>query len=175
MQSLAFLCFELQMTQRYLSDITFGSAQPRANSANLNTPIGAGTLASVKKKRSKVLLRIVARIAILPLFSTPDPRKLRTLHRTRRQTPLPPVQVYPEKGGVGQTGAEETVSVIHPKKSQAATFQLPRQLSAYTDAPIYAQTSGYLKSSSFDIGEKAKANDILGRSTPRKSIKRSLR
>jgi hypothetical protein len=64
MQSLAFLCFELQMTQRYLSDITFGSAQPRANSANLNTPIGAGTLASVKKKRSKVLLRIVARIAI---------------------------------------------------------------------------------------------------------------
>jgi hypothetical protein len=43
MQSLAFIWFDLQMTQRYLSDITFGSAQPRANSANLNTPIGAGT------------------------------------------------------------------------------------------------------------------------------------
>jgi hypothetical protein len=43
MPSLAFLWFDLQMTQRYLSDITFGSAQSRANSANLNTPIGAGT------------------------------------------------------------------------------------------------------------------------------------
>ena len=43
-----------------------------------------------------------------------------------------------------------------------ATLQLPGQLSAYTDAPIYAQTSGYLKSWSFDIGAKVKANDILG-------------
>jgi hypothetical protein len=43
MQSLAFLWFALQMTQRYLIDITFGSAQSRTNSAHVNTPIGAGT------------------------------------------------------------------------------------------------------------------------------------
>ena len=51
MQSLAFLWFDSQMTQRYLNEITFGPAQPRANSANLNTPIGAGglKLASVKQ------------------------------------------------------------------------------------------------------------------------------
>ena len=51
MQSLAFLWFDSQMTQRYLNEITFGPAQPRANSANLNTPIGAGGLkrASVKQ------------------------------------------------------------------------------------------------------------------------------
>jgi hypothetical protein len=42
-QSLASLWFDTQMTQRYLSDKTFGSAQPRSNSANLNTPIRAGT------------------------------------------------------------------------------------------------------------------------------------
>jgi membrane fusion protein, multidrug efflux system len=71
-------------------------------------------------------------------------------------------QVYPEKAGVGQTVANETVSVVHPEKSDATILQSPGQLSAYTDAPIYAQTSGYLKSWSFDIGAKVKANDILG-------------
>jgi RND family efflux transporter MFP subunit len=72
------------------------------------------------------------------------------------------VQVHPEKPGVGQTVEKEAVNVVHPEKSQAATLQVPGQLSAYTDAPIYAQTSGYLKSWSFDIGAKVKANDILG-------------
>jgi RND family efflux transporter MFP subunit len=71
-------------------------------------------------------------------------------------------RVYSEKADSLQTVAEATVSVIHPEKSEAATVQLPGQLSAYTDAPIYAQTSGYLKSWSFDIGAKVKANDILG-------------
>ena len=70
--------------------------------------------------------------------------------------------VHPEKAGGVQTVAAETVSVVHPEKSGAATLQLPGQLSAYTDAPIYAQTSGYLKLWSFDIGAKVKANDILG-------------
>jgi RND family efflux transporter MFP subunit len=77
-------------------------------------------------------------------------------------TPQAPVHVYPEKAGVGQTVVKDAVSVIHPEKSDAATVQLPGQLSAYTDAPIYAQTSGYLKSWSFDIGAKVKGNDILG-------------
>ena len=51
MQSLAFLWFQLQMTQRYLHEKTFGPAQSPANSANLNTPIDAITLsrASVKQ------------------------------------------------------------------------------------------------------------------------------
>jgi hypothetical protein len=43
MQSLAFLWFELQTTQQYLRDKAFGPAQSPASSANLNTPIGAGT------------------------------------------------------------------------------------------------------------------------------------
>jgi RND family efflux transporter MFP subunit len=76
--------------------------------------------------------------------------------------PQASAQVYPEKAGVGQTVANETVSVVHPEKSDATILQSPGQLSAYTDAPIYAQTSGYLKSWSFDIGAKVKANDVLG-------------
>ena len=76
--------------------------------------------------------------------------------------PRAPVQVHSAKAGVGQTLETEAVNVVHPEKSQAATLQVPGQLSAYTDAPIYAQTSGYLKSWTFDIGAKVKANDILG-------------
>jgi multidrug efflux pump subunit AcrA (membrane-fusion protein) len=70
--------------------------------------------------------------------------------------------VQPEKAGPVHRVAQGMVSVVHPEKSEGATLQLPGQLSAYTDAPIYAQTSGYLKSWSFDIGAKVKANDILG-------------
>jgi hypothetical protein len=51
MQSLAFLWFQLQMTKQYLDEKTFGPAPSPANSANLNTPIVAGTVrrASVKQ------------------------------------------------------------------------------------------------------------------------------
>ena len=49
MQSLAFLWLQSQMTQQHLREKTFGTALSPANSANLNTPIGAGTLASVKR------------------------------------------------------------------------------------------------------------------------------
>jgi ATP:dephospho-CoA triphosphoribosyl transferase len=44
MHSLAFLWFQLQMAQRYLHAKTFEPTQSPANSAILNTPIGAGTL-----------------------------------------------------------------------------------------------------------------------------------
>jgi RND family efflux transporter MFP subunit len=164
MQSLAFLWFQLQMTQQYPRERTFGPAESPANSANLNTPIGAGTLrrASVKRKRSKVLLRIAAYIAIVAFVQQSRSSQLKNSSLNAPVIPQAPVHVYPEKAGAGQIVAEETVSVVHPEKSEAATLQLPGQLSAYTDAPIYAQTSGYLKSWYFDIGAKVKANDILG-------------
>jgi RND family efflux transporter MFP subunit len=58
--------------------------------------------------------------------------------------------------------AEMTVSVVHPEKvSSTVLLDLPGQLQAYTDAPIFAQTSGYLKAWHFDIGAKVRANDIL--------------
>jgi membrane fusion protein, multidrug efflux system len=39
---------------------------------------------------------------------------------------------------------------------------LPGQTEAYTQAPIYAQTSGYLKKWFFDIGSHVRAGDVLG-------------
>jgi RND family efflux transporter MFP subunit len=58
--------------------------------------------------------------------------------------------------------AEMTVSVVHPERVRAVTLERPGYTTAYTEAPIYAQTSGYLKKWYFDIGGKVKANDILG-------------
>jgi RND family efflux transporter MFP subunit len=61
-----------------------------------------------------------------------------------------------------RTAPPMTVTVVHPEKvSPKVTLDLPGQLEAYTDAPIFAQTSGYLKAWHFDIGAKVKANDIL--------------
>src|SRR4051794_40566052 len=54
------------------------------------------------------------------------------------------------------------VSVVHPERVPSTiSLELPGQTQAYTDAPIFAQTSGYLKAWYFDIGAKVKAGDVL--------------
>jgi RND family efflux transporter MFP subunit len=60
-----------------------------------------------------------------------------------------------------QSVAEITVSVVHPEPVGGVSLQEPGYTMAYTEAPIYAQTSGYLKQWYFDIGAKVHANDIL--------------
>ena len=58
--------------------------------------------------------------------------------------------------------ARLALRVIHPKRgSGIIQLQLPGQTMPYTDAPIFAQTSGYLKAWYFDIGAKVKAGDVL--------------
>jgi RND family efflux transporter MFP subunit len=57
--------------------------------------------------------------------------------------------------------AEMTVAVFHPQKAAINIPVLPGQTEAYTDAPIHAQTSGYLQKWYFDIGAKVKAGDVL--------------
>src|ERR1700740_3108207 len=107
-------------------------------------------------------LKIAAYIMIAAFAQQTTASQLKNAPPNASVIPRASVQVHPAKAGVGQTLEKEAVNVVHPEKSQAATLQVPGQLSAYTDAPIYAQTSGYLKSWSFDIGAKVEANDILG-------------
>src|ERR1700693_5169522 len=58
--------------------------------------------------------------------------------------------------------AQIIVRVIHPEKaSTTIPLQLPGQTRAYIEAPIFAQTSGYLQKWYFDIGAKVKAGDVL--------------
>ena len=54
------------------------------------------------------------------------------------------------------------VTVVHPAATTGGTVQLSGYTQAYTEAPIYAQTSGYLKDWKFDIGGRVHANDVLG-------------
>ena len=64
---------------------------------------------------------------------------------------------------VADAAAQFNVQVVSPEKSPASVeLQLPGQTHAYYEAPIYAQTNGYLKKWYYDIGAKVKAGDILG-------------
>jgi RND family efflux transporter MFP subunit len=58
--------------------------------------------------------------------------------------------------------ARVLVTVVHPIKSTGLIqLQLPGQTMPYTDSPIFAQTTGYLKKWYFDIGARVKAGDVL--------------
>jgi membrane fusion protein, multidrug efflux system len=58
--------------------------------------------------------------------------------------------------------AELTVAVVTPEKAPATvSVDLPGQTQPYIEAPIFAQTTGYLKKWYSDIGAKVKAGDVL--------------
>jgi RND family efflux transporter MFP subunit len=58
--------------------------------------------------------------------------------------------------------AQSVVAVVHPEKAPTTIpLQLPGQTRAYIEAPIFAQTAGYLKKWYFEIGAQAKAGDVL--------------
>jgi RND family efflux transporter MFP subunit len=55
-----------------------------------------------------------------------------------------------------------TVNVIHPVSSVlSAGLALPGNTQAYVDTPIYARTSGYLKSWHFDIGAHVRKGQLM--------------
>jgi RND family efflux transporter MFP subunit len=54
------------------------------------------------------------------------------------------------------------VDTVHPQKSIGMVhLQLPGQAMPFSDSPIFAQTSGYLKKWYFDIGARVKKGDVL--------------
>ena len=56
-----------------------------------------------------------------------------------------------------------TVVIAEPESTNGkAPLELPAQMNAFTNAPIYARTSGYLKSWNKDIGATVKAGELLG-------------
>ena len=61
-----------------------------------------------------------------------------------------------------QQSAVPAVIVTTPKHSDVSDeLVLPGDVQAYTDAPIYARTSGYLKRWYADIGQHVKAGELL--------------
>jgi RND family efflux transporter MFP subunit len=60
------------------------------------------------------------------------------------------------------TAALPVVIVVKPHHSDGGNeLVLPGDVEAYTDAPIYARTNGYLKRWYADIGKQVKAGDLL--------------
>ncbi|HZC35184.1 MAG TPA: efflux RND transporter periplasmic adaptor subunit [Chthoniobacterales bacterium] len=61
-----------------------------------------------------------------------------------------------------ESSAVPLVAVIHPDAaSRAQEIELPGTTQAFTEAPIYARTSGYLKQWYFDIGAHVKRGQLL--------------
>jgi len=61
-----------------------------------------------------------------------------------------------------KSSATPVVTVIHPETgSKAQEIELPGTTEAFTEAPIYARTSGYLKQWYLDIGAHAKRGQLL--------------
>jgi RND family efflux transporter MFP subunit len=61
-----------------------------------------------------------------------------------------------------QLTSTAVVNVVHPTRgSDAQAIELPGNTQAFTDAPIYARTSGYLKQWYFDIGAPVKRGQLL--------------
>jgi RND family efflux transporter MFP subunit len=99
-----------------------------------------------RKKKKRFLFLAVAAILIIALGF------LERQVRFPKTRAAPPVSHEPTMG----------VSVVYPKKvPKTIPLELPGHTRAYTDAPIFAQTSGYLKAWYFDIGAKAKAGQVL--------------
>jgi len=61
-----------------------------------------------------------------------------------------------------RSGAIPVVTVIHPEAgSKAQEIELPGTTEAFTQAPIYARTTGYLKQWYFDIGAQVRRGQLL--------------
>lgn len=72
--------------------------------------------------------------------------------------------------------AAPTVSVQPPQMGKIdSEVVLPGNISAFTDAPIYARTDGYLEKWYFDIGAHVHKGDLLATISSRKSISNSSR
>jgi RND family efflux transporter MFP subunit len=63
--------------------------------------------------------------------------------------------------------APAVIAVVPAQGAPTDTFVLPGNVTAYTDSPIYARTSGYLTKWYFDIGARVKQGALLAEiSTP---------
>ena len=97
---------------------------------------------------ARVLFGLVVVVIILGVLAA-----IGILHRTHSDT------VLAERTN---QQAPPTVTVAAPKPGAVTnTFVLPGNVTAYTDAPIYARTDGYLQHWYFDIGARVKKGDLL--------------
>ncbi len=111
-------------------------------------PAARTTTAPVKRKNRTALLVTVGVAALLGVGIYLGIRS-----RTEAETALAADTIE---------ASVSTVNVIHPQPSAPdESLVLPGQTMAFTDAPIYARTNGYLKQWFFDIGAQVHQGQLL--------------
>src|ERR1700731_2174586 len=111
------------------------------------TPHSAHPSAPGSRKEHGVLIAIVVLIVVAAIVVAGIVPRLRAKAALRTET---------------RNLAIPTVSVVYPK--QGAPHQelvLPGNIRAFTDAPIYARTNGYLKKWYVDMGGHVKSGQLL--------------
>ncbi len=100
-----------------------------------------------EKSGHGVLIAIIAALVIIAIVVAGVVPRVRAKNELKKETD---VLAVPEVG------------VIQPKRgSPAQEIILPGNIQAFTDAPIYARTNGYLKVWYFDIGAHVKQGQLL--------------
>jgi RND family efflux transporter MFP subunit len=120
--------------------------EPSQNKSSQPDEHQPGKAAPPNPKHGYLLLIVVIVIVIVVVIAGVVPR-MRAKAALRKET---------------DKSAVPTVDVIQPK--QGAPHQeivLPGNIQAFTDAPIYARTNGYLKKWYVDIGGRVKAGQLL--------------
>jgi RND family efflux transporter MFP subunit len=129
-------------SQRYFRKQT-DMSQDTLGTVEIQEHKAAPKIAGKRKKKFSFLAGTVVLIALAAIGVE--------MRATRRQS----IQGHSDRA------TEMTVTVVHPQKASITIPVLPGRTQAYTDSPIFAQTSGYLKNWYFDIGAKVKAGDVL--------------
>jgi RND family efflux transporter MFP subunit len=126
---------EVVTRQRDQADVPSGVTDSRGGSPSHGSSIA----------RTILLLVVVAVTAVIVIWGISSRRKANAqLAQETRDLAVP------------------TVAVIHPKiGAPQQEVVLPGDMQPYTDAPIFARTSGYLKKWYVDIGANAKAGQLL--------------
>src|SRR6201993_5008331 len=115
----------------------------------LTTPVAPGPPTTPKKKTGKAIIvyLVVAGVLFLVLAAF-------GIYNRNQWTA--------EVQARNNEAARVLVEVVHPQPSTGVVhLQLPGQALPFTDSPIVAQTSGYLKKWYFDIGARVKKGEVL--------------
>jgi RND family efflux transporter MFP subunit len=134
-----------------MSETLLQKDQPKMDGPEPNGPESHGTVGDQKKLRGVFHLKLFAIILALCLIG------LAVFGIRQRAATTEDLQRQAD-----QAIAELSVSVVLPQKAPATiSIDLPGQTQAYTQAAVYAQTTGYVKTWKYDIGAHVTQGAIL--------------
>ncbi len=121
--------------------------EPAENKSPQPNPHLSGVGATPRKPGHGILIAIVAVIVVIAIVVAGVVPRLRAKSALKKET---------------DTLAVPQVQLLQPKRgAPAQEIILPGNIQAFTDAPIYARTNGYLKAWYFDIGAHVKQGQLL--------------